>query len=228
MKDMGDLVEKIKLEPKPRLPKVEIPYMGKLTTFEILGFLKYMEEPVTPYILGKKLGTGDELTFGQTIQFINLYSSKVWNKKTMLEPYPVTMKIAQDYPNIYDERKETLMLTNTYATRENGKFRIGMKPLVMGMTKIDDDVGDNKAIMFYDGEAEVEDIEGKVSFLDENLWPAFKGTKVKRPTFSFKNKYAKTSPVCVFLRDEKVQVHTEWLADTGGGGVQLPIVRKIE
>ena len=225
MKNIGLLIDEIELEVKPRLPKVQVPYNGKLTTFEILGFLGSKGEPVTPYSLGEKLGAGHHLSFGQTMQFLSAYSSKLSN--AILEPYQVTMKIAQDYPNIYEERKGIAMLTNTYAIRKDGKLTVGSEPVVMGMVSIDDEVKD-KGIFFYGGEFEAEDIGDEVSFLDENLWPASKGNKVKRATISCRNDRASVSPVCVYFRDGKVQIHNDWMADTEGDGVHLPIVRKIE
>jgi len=218
MTSIGKFVNRIKLEPVRRFPEIELTYLGKPTRFEVLGYLTLpkSETAATPYSLGKAVGVDSGFTRGQTVEFLNEYSVKEWDKEMLLEPYPVTMAIAQNHPSIFDERKGTFALTNTVALRDKGKLGLDM-PVIE----------DGKVKRFLDGKAEVEaeDIGGNVSCLDGNMYPASKGTKVNRQTYSWKSNLDKSCVDVFFWDIGDAYVYSLFALSDLGSGARLPIAK---
>jgi hypothetical protein len=220
MTSIGKFVNRIKLEPVRRFPEIELTYLGKPkpTRFEVLGYLTLpkSETPATPYSLGKAVGVDSGFTRCQAVEFLNEYSDKEWDRKMLLEPYPVTMSIAQNHPSIFDERKGTFALTNTVALRDKGKLGLDMPTIEDGKVKI-----------FLDGKAEVEaeDIGENVSYLDENIYPASKGTKVNRPTYSWRSNLDKASVDVDFWDGGDANVYSYAALSYLGSDARLPIAK---
>ena len=129
-----------------------------------------------------------------------------------LLPHYVLMEIAQNpaYEKLFNVMRGNYRLTNTYIRRENGKANMG----IFGQPKFS---------------AEVEDLDGEVRHLDENLWPASKRRKVTRPTYAYTNSsgggfavilsFGDDGDVCVFSDD--------WL-DYSDSGALLRVGRQTD
>jgi len=157
----------------------------------------------------------------------------------LLEPYPVTMAIAQNHPDIFDERKGTCVNTNTFAIREKDKLGLDMPVIEKGKVK-----------KFLDGKPEVmiEDLEeGQILYLDENMYPASKGAKTNRSgylsrTYGYRSRvdpgdwpmwwnhceYVRYDKACVnvsFLRNGEVSVCPDVSLNDMTSNVRLPLVK---
>jgi len=174
MTNLEKFADRLKIEPIPRFSEVKVTYLGKPTNFEVLGYLHLPNgELATPNNLGKAAGVDSGFTANEAVKVLNIKSEREWKKEILLSPYTVEMHIAQNCPDIFDERVGSCAITNTVLQRCNEELGLDM-PVIQ----------DGKVKTFLDGkiDAKVEETKnlGRCdSFLDENMWPASKGTRVK-------------------------------------------------